>query len=183
MHSTILPGFVFSYHAPVVAACEFTSDRPKASRFRMNNSHVVDPAVQSRVIAMWDAEVLQAADSMEALDTTLNRCIKKARKIVRCWGKHRVKDRQAWGHTLRQMLHADQVTLEHNPPDSIAQEALPSASDVVKTFDTDKARWMDQAPLTIEELGVAAATLAKEKVPGPDGVPAELTQAESELTE
>lgn len=91
--STILPGFAFLDHAPVWAEIMFSDTQNRPTRFQMNTSHFPNPEYKERIKLMWERGNTQGLECGWTPFRTLNRCIKEAGQINRCWGKRKAAEK------------------------------------------------------------------------------------------
>lgn len=142
-HSTILPGIGFSDHAPVWATLTLDNAPTRPSCHRVNASHFTHPEFKERITRMWEAEVIYGLTAGRCPALTLKRCLNSARKIDRCWGKRRAKERRQRLQALQQSLALAQLSLESAPDDPQLQTEVCSARETLAQFNSARARWVD----------------------------------------
>lgn len=74
---------------------------------------------------------------------TLKKCLEGARRIDRCWGKRRAKERRQRLEGLQHALTTAQLRLERSPDDPFIQAEVDAARENLTQFNSAKARWVD----------------------------------------
>lgn len=143
LHSTILPGFALSDHAPVLSTFAFQDDCRRFSQHRMNSSHHSDPIFQERLAEVWNSTEERGLNSGISEDIILFRCLRKARRLDRWWGKKKAKERQLQRILLQERVRQAQLHLEADPQDLERQAVLQLALEDVSNLEAEKSAWMD----------------------------------------
>lgn len=89
---------------------------------------------------MWKREEELAAESDDPPELTLDRCLAKAAKIVRHWGKEKAKLKKLQETQLRSTYSTAQQNM---PQDPILQANLSTAAQALHDLENTRAAWMD----------------------------------------
>lgn len=141
--STILPGFAFSDHAHVWADLSMGPLIRRPSCHKMNPTHFSNPVFKERIVNMWEAGIQRGAQRGWTPHRIFQTCIADARTIDRCWGKRMACERRIRLDALQSVVAAAQLELERDPENILHQAALATAREVLNSFTSMQARWVD----------------------------------------
>lgn len=144
VNSQILPGMAFSDHAPVVAQIKVGDNTRRPSGHRLNAAHLNNPAFRERISALWAERKEVAVARNWSEEKVFQSCMKGTRILDRCWGKRRAVERRAHLTALQARLARAQLALEASPSDSILQQEVQVAVELLGSFEKDNATWVDQ---------------------------------------
>lgn len=141
--STILPGFAFSDHAPVWATLNFAPPSNCPSSFRMNASHFDHPTYKQRIVAMWEAVGQRGTAGGWSPFDVLQKSIRGARLIDRCWEKRMAKERRFRLEGLQACMTKAQLELEVDPNNATSQLNVLLTKEALLTFCAAQANWVE----------------------------------------
>lgn len=113
-------------------------------RHRMNVVHLSIPGFWELLENLWAGKAEEAAIRGWDEETLFFKSLEGTRKVDRCYGKRRALERKEKISRLQLRLARAHVALESTPDEPIAQREVMEAREILSSFDTARAAWVEQ---------------------------------------
>lgn len=145
IESSILLGFAFSDHAPVIARVKAQGRIERPKLYKMNSRQLKDHVLVAKLEALWKDLQVQVLEDTSKTMAAFFKGLYLNCKLTRTHGKLKVEVQWRREKELQAILADVQIRLEDDPNDMEVQNLIMEAEEELNEYINQKIAWLMEA--------------------------------------